>query len=212
MASVSKKHKGDLPMSLELDPGRTALVAIDIMKRVFSWKSHPHPVQEVVTRTARLANVFRRVGSFVVFVRVDFSSDDKDALNPLTDPPSPLLLPHATSPEPEDWSAILPELGSHPLDHLITKHQWGAFFGTDLDLQLRRRKIDTIVLCGIATNIGVETTAREAYQHGYNQIFATDAMNAYSEEEHQHTCTYILPRMGCVRSTDEIVSALSSKR
>jgi nicotinamidase-related amidase len=129
-----------------------------------------------------------------------------------TDPPPSLLLPHATSPEPEDWSDILPALGSHPLDHLITKHQWGAFFGTDLDLQLRRRKIDTIVLCGIATNIGVETTAREAYQYGYNQIFATDAMNAYSEEEHQHTCTYILPRMGCIRSTDEIVAAISGKR
>jgi nicotinamidase-related amidase len=199
-------------MSLELDPTRTALVAIDIMKRVFSWESHPHPVQEVVTRTARLADAFRRAGGFVVFVRVAFSSDEKDALDPVTDPPSPLLLPRALAQEPEDWSDILPELGSHPTDHLITKHQWGAFFGTDLDLQLRRRKIDTIVLCGISTNIGVETTAREAYQHGYNQIFATDAMNAYSDEEHQHTCTYILPRMGRIRSTDEIVAALSGKR
>ncbi len=199
-------------MSLELDPTRTALVAIDIMKRVFSWESHPHPVQEVVTRTARLADAFRRAGGFVVFVRVAFSSDEKDALDPVTDPPSPLLLPRALAQEPEDWSDILPELGSHPTDHLITKHQWGAFFGTDLDLQLHRRKIDTIVLCGISTNIGVETTAREAYQHGYNQIFATDAMNAYSDEEHQHTCTYILPRMGRIRSTDEIVAALSGKR
>lgn len=198
-------------MSLELDPTRTALVAIDLMKRVFSWQSHPHPVQEVVTRATHLVTAFRQVGSLVVLVRVDFSSDDKDALNPLTDPPSPLLLPHPLAPEPADWSALLPELGSHPLDHLITKHQWGAFFGTDLDLQLRRRKIDTIVLCGIATNVGVETTAREAYQYGYHQLFATDAMNAYSEEEHQHTCIYILPRMGCVRSTDEIVAALSGK-
>lgn len=198
-------------MSLELDPARTALVVIDLMKRVFSWESHPHPIQEVVTNTTRLVNAFRQAGSFVVLVRVDFSADGKDFLDPITDPTPSILLPRALAEEPEDWSAILPELGSHPLDHLITKHQWGAFFGTDLDLQLRRRKIDTIVLCGIATNIGVETTAREAYQHGYHQIFATDAMNAYSEEEHQHTCTYILPRMGCVRSTDAIAAALSGK-
>lgn len=198
-------------MPLELVPARTALVVIDMMQRVFSWESHPHPIQEVVTNTTRLVNAFRQAGSFVVFVRVDFSADGKDFLDPITDPTPSILLPHALAEEPEGWSSILPELGSHPLDHLITKHQWGAFFGTDLDLQLHRRKIDTIILCGIATNIGVETTAREAYQHGYNQVFATDAMNAYSEEEHIHTCTYILPRMGLIRSTEEIVAAVGDK-
>lgn len=198
-------------MSFELDPTRTALVVIDMMKRVFSWESYPHPIQDVVARTARLVQVFRQAGSFVALVRVDFSADDKDFLNPTTDPTPPLLVPRATSQEPEDWSDILPELGSHPLDHVVTKHQWGAFFGTDLDLQFRRRKIETLVLCGISTNIGVETTAREAYQRGYDQVFATDAMNAYSEEEHRHTCTYLFPRMGRNRSTDEIASAISGK-
>lgn len=197
-------------MSFELDPTRTALVVIDIMKRVFSWESQPHPIQEVVSQTTRLVNAFRQAESFVVLVRVA-SVDGKDFLDPITDPLPSTLLPHALAEEPEDWSDILPALGSHPLDHLVTKHQWGAFFGTDVDLQLRRRNIDTIVLCGISTNIGVETTAREAYQHGYNQVFATDAMNAYSEEEHRHTCTYILPRMGRIRSTDEIVAAVSGE-
>ena len=194
-------------MSLELDPAKTALVVIDMTKRVFSLESRPHPIQEVLTKTARLAKAFRQARSFVVLVRVS-SRDGKDVLKPITDPTPPALLLPAPVQRTEDWSDLVSELGSHPLDHLVTKHQWGAFFGTDLDLQLRRRQIETIVLCGIATNIGVETTAREAYQHGYNQIFATDAMNAYSEEEHRHSSTYIFPRIGLIRSTDEIIAAI----
>ena len=110
-------------MSLELDPAKNALVVIDMMKRVFSWKSHPHPIQDVVTHTTRLVNVFRQGGSFVVLVRVNFSLDDKDALDPITDPPPSIVLPHALAQEPENWSDLLPKLGTHPLDHLVTKHQ-----------------------------------------------------------------------------------------
>ena len=116
-----------------------------------------------------------------------------------------LSLPH---PVQEVLAELAPELGPQPLDHLITKHQWGAFFGADLDLQLRCRKIETIVLCGIAIGFGVDTTAREAYEHGYQQVFAEDAMNALSEEEHRYVCTHIFPRSGRLRSTDEIAAAL----
>ncbi len=190
-------------MSLELDQAKTALVVIDMTKGVVSLASGPYPVQEVLANTVRLAEAFRQAGSFVVLVNVN-SVDGKDLLHPLTD--AEVRMP---AQRPKDWADIVPELGPRPLDHLVTKHQWGAFFGTDLDLQLRRRGIETIVLCGIATNFGVETTAREAYQHGYNQVFAEDAMNALSGEEHQHTCTYIFPRIGRIRSTDEIVAAIS---
>jgi nicotinamidase-related amidase len=93
---------------------------------------------------------------------------------------------------------------------VITKHQWGAFHGTELDLQLRRRDMATIVLCGIATNIGVESTARFAYEYGYNQIFAEDAMSALSLEEHTFTVAKIFPRIGLVRKTKEILADLLS--
>jgi nicotinamidase-related amidase len=92
--------------------------------------------------------------------------------------------------------------------HTITKRQWGAFFGTDLDLQLRRRGIDTIALCGISTGIGVDTTAREAYQHGYNQIFIEDAMTARTEAEHDYVCKYIFPKIGKLRTSEEVISLL----
>ena len=188
--------------SFTLDAARTALVVIDMTKGVLSLPSVPHPIQEVLANTARLAEAFRSAGSFVVLVNVN-SVDGKDMLRPISD--TKLSLP---AERPEGWAELAPELGPQPLDHLITKHQWGAFFGTDLDLQLRRRRIDTIVLCGIATSFGIDTTAREAYQHGYNQVFAEDAMNALSEEEHHYVCTHIFPRIGRIRSTEEIVAAL----
>lgn len=141
--------------SFTLDPVKTALVVIDLTKGVLSLPSVPHPVQQVLANTVRLADAFRSTGSFVVLVNVN-SIDGKDMLHPITD--TGFLLP---AQRPKDWAELTPELGPHPLDHLITKHQWGAFFGTDLDLQLRRRKIETIVLCGIATGFGVDTTARE---------------------------------------------------
>ena len=99
-------------------------------------------------------------------------------------------------------------MGPEPGDFVITKHQWGAFYGTELDLQLRRRGITTIVLCGIATNIGVESTARFAFEYGYNQVFIEDAMASMSADEHSFTVAKTLPRMGVVRTTTELLDAM----
>ncbi|WP_332248981.1 isochorismatase family protein [Anoxybacteroides tepidamans] len=109
---------------------------------------------------------------------------------------------------PEGWDRLVPELADIPNVHVVTKRQWGAFYGTELDLQLRRRGIDTIVLCGISTSSGVDTTAREAYQHGYKQIFVEDVMTASTKEEHDYVCQYILPRIGQIRTSQEVVDLL----
>jgi nicotinamidase-related amidase len=109
---------------------------------------------------------------------------------------------------PPDWTEIVPEMGPKPGDLVITKRPWGAFYGTELDLEFRRRGITTMVLCGISTNIGVESTARFAYEYGYNQVFAKDAMSALSAEEHAHTVTKIFPRIGLVRKTGDILADL----
>lgn len=102
------------------------------------------------------------------------------------------------------------ELDCQPSDIVILKRQWGAFYGTDLDLQLRRRGLKTIVLCGIATEIGVESTARDAFERGYEQVFAEDAMTGRNAESHANAIGHIFPRMGRVRGTEEIVAALSA--
>jgi nicotinamidase-related amidase len=109
---------------------------------------------------------------------------------------------------PPDWAEIVPEMGPRESDFVITKRQWGAFYGTELDLELRRRGITTMVLCGIATNFGVESTARFAFEYGYHQVFAEDAMSAFSAEEHAATITKIFPRIGLVKKTEEILKAL----
>ncbi|QHW34065.1 isochorismatase family protein [Paenibacillus rhizovicinus] len=187
--------------ALNVNFDKTALVIIDLQKGIVGM-SPKGP--EIVSHTVRLVEQFRKQNGFITFVKVDFL-DGKDALKPATD-----MEPRAGG-YPEGWAEFAPELGVGAQDHVVTKRQWGAFFGTDLDLQLRRRGIDTIVLCGISTNIGVESTAREAYQLGYNQIFITDAMTAMSQAEHDGTCTYIFPRIGKLRTTASFVEDVAGK-
>jgi nicotinamidase-related amidase len=187
---------------MKLTPEKTALILIDLQKGIVGLETYPYPASTVVAASAGLAAAFHAKGAFVVAVRVNFV-DGKDALRPVTDqtPPS------AGAPRSADWADLVPEIDAVK-SILITKHQWGAFYGTELDLQLRRRGIDTIVLGGISTSIGVDTTAREAYQLGYQQIFAEDAMAALSAEEHDYTLKHIFPRIGRIRKSEEIIGAL----
>jgi nicotinamidase-related amidase len=140
----------------------------------------------------------------VVLVRVTPSLDGKDALKPITDNPAT----SAIGAPPPDWSELVPELKTEIGDVLITKRQWGAFYGTELDLQLRRRGVDTIILCGISTNVGVESTARDAFERGYQQVFVEDAMAARDAEDHRHTVNTLFPRLGRIRSTEDVLAAL----
>ena len=109
----------------------------------------------------------------------------------------------------QDWSEIVPEMGPESGDVIVTKHHPCAFNGTDLDIHLRRRGIQTIVLCGIATNIGVEATARIGFELGYNLVFAEDAMAVRDAELHAVSVSKFFPTIGRVRSGAEISAALN---
>ncbi len=185
-----------------IDKSKTALVVIDLQKGIAGRKTAPYASAVVIRNAAALANAFRENGMPVFLVRVTPSPDGKDALRPIVDAAMPVYTP------PPDWAEIVPEMGPKQGDFIITKHQWGAFYGTELDLELRRRGITTIVLCGISTNIGVESTARFAYEYGYHQIFAEDAMAAMSVEEHAFTIARTFPRIGLVRKTEDILACL----
>ena len=191
---------------LTLDPRTTAVVVIDIQKGIVGMPGAPHPTAIVVANCARLVGAARRVGAQPVLVHVGGSPDGTDCLSPAVDQAWP-----GGAALPPDWSDLASELGSHLRDIVILKRQWGAFYGTDLDLQLRRRKLTTIVLCGIATEYGVESTARDAYERGYAQVFAEDAMTGRNEESHANSIARIFPRMGRVRRTDEIIAALGTR-
>jgi nicotinamidase-related amidase len=188
-----------------IDPLKAALVLIDLQQGVVGRPFAPRSGPEVVQNASRLAARFRAVGATVVLVRVAFQPDFKDFLNVPSDAPMQMN-PSAL---PSNWADLVPEIGTSPGDLIITKRQWGAFHGTELDLQLRRRGVRTIVLGGISTNIGVESTARSAYEHGYAQIFVEDAMASNSAEAHEFAIKNIFPRIGNVRSTDEVLSAIA---
>ena len=188
---------------MNLDPATTALVLIDLQRGVVTCDTKPHTAADVVARGAHLAKRFREIGATVVLVHVGYSADDRDRLHPTTDAP-----PAVSGPLPPDWSELVPELEQSPNDILITKHQWGAFYGTELDLQLRRRNVRSIVIGGIATNFGVESTARDAWERNYQLVFAEDAMASMSEEWHRFSIENIFPRIGIVQSTEEILGAL----
>ncbi|MFA6136058.1 MAG: hydrolase [Candidatus Paceibacterota bacterium] len=189
-------------MNKLFDKNKTALVIIDLQKGIINRQTYPRKSSVVVSNATKLADVFRENSMPVFLIRVTASPDMKDGLKPITDSPT-----GTENKKDPDWADIVSELVPKEDDFVITKRQWGAFYNTELDLQLRRRKIETIVLCGISTNIGVESTARFAYEYGYQQIFVEDAMaSGKSKEEHEATIKYIFPRIGRVRKTDEIIN------
>jgi nicotinamidase-related amidase len=187
---------------LSLDPRSTALVIIDLQKGIVGRPTAPHAAAAVVKNARRLAERGREIGATVVLVHVAYASDGRDRLQ------QPVDAAPWGGPMAPDWSEIVPELGPKAGDLVVQKRQWGAFYGTELDLLLRRRGVRTIVLGGISTNFGVESTARDAWERGYELVFAEDAMAAMAAEAHQFAVANIFPRLGRVRSTDEVLKAL----
>jgi nicotinamidase-related amidase len=182
-----------------LDPKTTALVLIDLQKGVIARPLAPRSGAEVLKTSAELAERFRRAGASVILVNVGWSPDFKDELRQPVDQPM--------TPPPGGFPADFTELAdglAKPGDIHITKRQWGAFYGTELDLQLRRRGIQTIVLGGISTNIGVESTARQAWEHGYAIILAEDITSSRSTEMHKFSIENILPKISRISKAADI--------
>ena len=184
---------------LRLDPKTTALVLIDLEHGIVGRDLAPRSGAEAVATSARLAEAFRARGATVVYVHVLLD----EILSLPADRPRPPV-----GELPPNASEIVPEAGLQPGDLVVTKRQQGAFYGTDLDLHLRRRKVDTIVLGGIATNIGVEATARAALDRGYALVFAEDAMATTTAEMHRFAVGTTFPTMGRVRTAEEIAALL----
>jgi nicotinamidase-related amidase len=180
----------------------TALVMIDLQHGIVALPTTPYASADIVSRCATLAQAFRAKGGTVVYVRVDIG----DMQHHVTDAGG--HDPDAPKP-PAIASEIVPESGFQAGDLLITKRQWGAFYDTGLDQQLRRRGIKTIVMAGIATNVGVESTARAAFDCGYDLVFAEDAMSSLGEGAHGFAVQNIFPRMGRVRSAATVAAALA---
>src|ERR1700684_2271436 len=182
----------------DFDPRTTALVLIDLQKGIVGMPLVPHSGDAVLAKSRELAERFRAAGAPVVLVHVGFSEDFADAPSQNVDQPT-----QRRQAMPADWTEFAEGLAK-PKDILILKRQWGAFYGTDLDLQLRRRGVTTVVIGGIATNMGVESTARTAHEHGYAVVLAEDAATTFSAEMHAFAFEHIFPHLGRVAKADEI--------
>ncbi|MFF9298094.1 isochorismatase family protein [Streptomyces sp. NPDC014764] len=184
-----------------LDP-TTALVVIDLQNGVLAAPGTPHASSDVLERTVALADAFRGKGLPVVLVRVTAAPDGSDRPPGRTD-----AAPHVRSPS-AGWDEVSDTLAGHPEDITVTKRNWGAFYGTDLDLQLRRRHVTQIVLTGAATSIGVESTARAAHEHGYHVTVVTDAVTDVDADAHRNSVVKIFPRLGETGTTAEVLELL----
>ncbi|HMH88185.1 MAG TPA: hydrolase [Steroidobacteraceae bacterium] len=184
---------------IELDPRTSALVLVDLQKGILGYSLTPVTGQELLVRGQVLAERFRSAKATVVLVNVAFSPDGADMLRQPVDQASPI----PAGGFPAGWSEFPPGLMQSG-DLQITKRQWGAFHGTELDLQLRRRGIRTVVLGGVATQIGVESTARQAYEHGYELLIVKDATTSSDAEGHEMSMKHIMPRLGRIVQSSDI--------
>jgi len=173
----------------------TALIVIDLQKGIATIPT-AHPMAEIVARAARLADAFRERSLPVVLVNVAGLAPGR------TDAGRPNFA------FPPDWTEFVPELSPQPGDHAITKQRVGAFHGTDLDSYLRERGVTQVVIVGVATSFGVESTARSAYDLGYNVTLVVDAMTDRDAGAHSNCLGKIFPRIAETGTTDDAMKLL----
>lgn len=192
----------------------TALVLIDLQKGIAKGHTAPHPVQEVLTNSARLADAFHKAKLPVIVVTLDLRHAAwlKARRDSRRIPKNKILLALARlMMSLSGHASVVKEINTQPGDIFITKTTPNAFYNTTLHAELQKRRITNIVLCGISTSNGVEGTARAAVERGYNVSFATDAMSDRSAQSHQSSITYILPRLGELGSSSDIIQHLQNR-
>jgi nicotinamidase-related amidase len=180
-----------------LDPN-TALIIVDLQKGLIGLPTI-HPIDDVIARARALADAFRERGLPVVLVNVAGGA------------PGRTERPPQTRPFAEGWTDLVPELNRQAGDIVVTKRTWGAFATTDLEAQLKARSVTQVVIVGVATGTGVESTARQAYEQGFNVTLAIDAMTDMRLEAHDYSLKNVFPRLGETGTSQEIVDLLPAR-
>jgi nicotinamidase-related amidase len=174
---------------------KTALIVIDLQTGIVGMPT-VHPVADVIQHARELADAFRSHHLPVVLVNVTGGAPGRAEQS------------RAGQARPEGWDRLIPELNQQPGDHTVTKRTWGAFTNTDLDVYLKSQGVTQVVVVGVATSFGVESTARQAHELGYNVTLAIDAMTDMSADAHINSITRIFPRLGETGTTREIINLL----
>jgi nicotinamidase-related amidase len=196
LTGIASREKTLVPVTT-LDP-KTALIVVDLQKGIVG-SPFIHPLAGVIERTQTLLAVFRRVHLPVALVNVAGGA------------PGRTEQPRRSSTFSEGFTDLILELDRQPNDIVVTKRTWGAFASTDLEAQLRAYGITQVVITGVATGTGVEATARQAYEAGFNVTLATDAMTDMRPEAHAYSLAHVFPRLGETGKTQEIIALLGTR-
>lgn len=180
----------------QLDP-TAALIVVDLQKAILGMVE-PSVIQPVLHRAAELARAFRTQGRPVVLVNVANQA------------PGRAEQARRMGEFPAEYLEFAPELDRQPSDIVVTKRTWGAFTATGLDEKLKGRGVTQVVVCGVATSIGVESTARQAHELGYNVTLVTDAMTDLVAEAHANSIERIFPRLGERATSAEVIALLDA--
>ena len=190
-------------MSAErLDPKHTCLLLFDFL--VGHAARDPQRYAPVLANAAKLLAAARAAGAMVAYARADHRPDGGATARTLHDSgPRPPLITSGT-PDAE----IVSELASRPGDYMVPKHRWSAFHGTYLDLALRARRVDTIVLTGGSTEIGISSTAYAARDLDYNLVIVSDACTSAKQDVHAQLMREVFPRLSRIRTTIQVLEML----
>jgi nicotinamidase-related amidase len=184
-------------MTISRLDAKTALLVVDLQKGIVGLPT-AHPMADVMANTVKLLGAFRRRGLPVVLINVAGGA------------PGRVEQSRARGDMPAGWTDLVPELDRQPSDHVVTKRTWGAFTNTDLEQRLRQAGVTQVVIAGVATGAGVESTARHAHELGFNVALAVDAMTDLSAEAHDHSVERIFPRLGETGTTKQITDLVSA--
>jgi nicotinamidase-related amidase len=182
-------------MTITTLDAKTALLVVDLQRGIVGLPT-AHPIADVVGNAVKLTDAFRRHGLPVVLINVDGVAPGRAEQS------------RRVSEFPAGWTDLVPELNRQPGDHLVTKRTWGAFTNTGLEQYLRQSGVTQVVISGVATSAGVESTARFANELGFNVTLAVDAMTDMNAEAHHNSITRIFPRLGETGITQEIIDHL----
>lgn len=185
-----------------LDPKRTCLLLFDFL--VGHADKDAQRYAPVLANAAKLLGGARAAGAMVAYARADHRPDGGTAARTLRDSGQHAPLIKSGTPEAE----IVPELVSRPGDYMVPKHRWSAFHGTYLDLALRARRVDTIVITGGSTEIGISSTAYAARDLDYNLVIVSDACTSAKQDVQAQLMREVFPRLARIRTTIQVLEML----
>jgi len=191
-------------MSKRLDPANTCLLLFDFL--VGHVGKDPKRYAPVLANVAKLLAAARTRGAMVAYARADHRADGGTTASTLHDAGPRGRLIMGGTPEAE----IVPELAPRAGEYMVPKHRWSAFHGTYLDTALRTRHVDTIILTGGSTEIGVSSTAYAARDLDYNLVIATDACTSAKHDVHEQLMREVYPRLARVRNTIQVLEMLKA--